>query len=62
MIDLKIDYTKCTYCMECVDICTSKALTYDKKINKFNFVSEDCTYCEVCLDLCEPEAITIKEG
>lgn len=59
MINLTIDYARCIYCMECVDICVSGALTYNELLNKFNFTSEDCTYCEVCLDLCEPEAIRI---
>ena len=59
MSDLKIDYTKCTYCMECVDICAPEALTYNGALNEFNFISEECTYCETCLDVCEVEAITI---
>ena len=33
MIDLKIDYTKCTYCMECVDICAPEALKYNGALN-----------------------------
>lgn len=54
---LEIDYDKCTKCMECVEICISKALTYTD--GKFIFNSDECTYCEVCFDVCEPGAIKL---
>jgi len=56
MYALKIDYTKCDYCLECVDICSAEALTYDG--DEFNFQSDLCTYCESCY-ICEQNAIKI---
>ena len=54
---LSIDDTKCDYCLECISVCPSGALTYDKC---FEHNPNECTNCEVCSDICEQEAITIR--
>ena len=54
---LSIDDTKCDYCLECVSLCPSNALTYDKC---FEHNPSKCTNCEVCSDICEQEAINIR--
>ena len=56
---IRVDDSKCDYCMECVQLCPTEALTYDKC---FNHDKTKCTYCEVCSDVCEHMAITILEG
>ena len=53
---IRIDDKACDYCLECVSVCSSGALTYDKC---FEHDGEKCWYCESCMGLCEQEAITI---
>lgn len=55
---VRIDDTKCDYCLECVNTCPSGALTYDKC---FEHNSSECMNCEVCMDVCEVNALTIME-
>jgi ferredoxin len=58
---VKIDDKKCNYCLECINACTNKALTYDSTVKVFMHNAYECAYCEVCMDVCEQEAITILE-
>ena len=58
---VRIDDKKCNYCMECVNVCTTGALTYDKAVKVFMHNAYECSYCEVCMDVCEPEAIKILD-
>ena len=53
---IRIDDKKCDYCLECVSVCSSGALTYDKC---FEHNGAECSYCEVCMDLCPNEAINV---
>ena len=56
---VRVDDSKCDFCMECVQLCPTEALTYDKVC--FNHDKTKCSYCEVCSDVCENMAITILE-
>ena len=59
---VKVDTDKCTFCMECTDICPTGALTFDGDVVVFMHNSFECSYCEACLDVCEPECLEILEG
>ena len=52
---VKIDDTKCDYCLECVDGCPGEALTYDKC---FEHDPDKCWICESCMS-CPNDAIKI---
>jgi len=56
---VKIDYDKCTRCLECVNSCPNGALTYYRACFMHN--AYECAYCEVCLDVCEPQCIKILD-
>ena len=56
--NVRIDDKRCNYCMECVESCSTGALTYDKC---FEHDMELCSFCEVCMDVCSEEAIKILE-
>lgn len=56
---VRIDDSKCSYCLDCVHGCNSGALRWED--NCFTHNAELCTYCECCLDLCMEEALTIYE-
>ena len=58
---VRIDSNKCDYCLECVNACTTGALTYDSTVKVFMHNAYECSYCEVCMDVCEPEAIKILD-
>ena len=58
---VRIDDSKCDYCMECVNTCPNKALTYDSQVKVFMHNAYECSYCEVCMDVCDQEAIKILE-
>ena len=53
---IRIDDKTCDYCLECVSVCPSGALTYDKC---FEHDGAECANCEVCMDVCPNEAIKI---
>lgn len=57
---VKIDDSKCTFCMECVNTCSTGALTYESKVC-FAHNAYECSYCEVCMDVCSENAIQILE-
>lgn len=54
---VRVDSDRCDYCLECVRLCPSGALTLDKSV--FYHDSTICTYCESCHDVCDHRAITI---
>lgn len=58
---VKIDDSKCDYCMECVNTCPNGALTYERDVKVFMHNAYECSYCEVCMDVCDQEAIKILE-
>lgn len=58
-VTVRIDDEKCTRCYECIDCCSTKALSLDKGI--FVHSAYECAYCEVCMDVCPEQCITIKE-
>ena len=49
----------CDLCGECVDTCSSGALSIQE--DKLHYDGEKCTYCEVCMDVCDSGAIEVKE-
>ena len=59
---VKVDTDKCTFCMECVNICPTEALTFDGDVVVFMHDSDKCTYCEQCLNMCEAECLEILEA
>lgn len=54
----KIDENKCDLCGECIELCSSNALTI--KNEELIFHSDECAYCETCVDICENQAIQIN--
>lgn len=56
LVSVRIDDKRCTYCLECVSVCSTGALTYDKC---FEHNGAECANCEVCMDVCPNEAIKI---
>ena len=60
-LTVRIDDSKCDYCLECVNTCPNGALTYDGDVKVFMHDAYSCAYCEVCMDVCEPEAIKILD-
>ena len=57
---VKIDDKRCNRCYECIQACSTSALSLDGATFIHN--PADCSYCEVCMDVCPEEAITILEG
>lgn len=57
---VKIDESKCDFCMECVNTCPTGALTYPDKVC-FAHNSYECSFCEVCMDVCPNKAIKILD-
>lgn len=53
---VRIDDKICDFCLECVNACSTGALTYDKC---FEHDPDECANCEVCMDVCTKEAIKI---
>ena len=58
---VRVDMSKCTLCMECVQSCPNDALTFDADVTVFMHSAYSCAYCEVCMDVCEQECLTILE-
>ena len=61
MVNLDIDFSKCSYCMDCVELCSAHALLFNAITGQFYFKPDNCTYCEVCLDVCGVEAIILSD-
>ena len=55
LVSVRIDDKRCTYCLECVTVCPSGAITYDKC---FEHDPQECWNCESCMS-CPNEAITV---
>ena len=55
-LTVRIDDKRCNYCLECISVCPTEALTYDKC---FEHKAKLCSNCEVCMDVCEQGAIKI---
>ena len=47
----------CDLCGECVEVCSSGALSITNSALKYN--ADNCQYCEVCCDVCPEYAIRI---
>ena len=56
---VRIDDKKCDYCMECVNTCPNKALTYDRSVKVFMHNAYECNYEKECEQSCKNNAITI---
>ena len=54
---VRIDDKKCNRCYECIELCSTGALTLNQSIFCHN--AYECAYCEVCMDVCSEEAIQI---
>lgn len=52
------DMSKCSQCLECVDNCPGKALSYHEGV--FLHSSDNCTLCEYCVDVCDGGAIQVR--
>ena len=60
-LTVRIDNQKCDYCMECVNSCTTGALTYDKSVKVFMHNAYECSFDECCMDVCPNSAIQILD-
>jgi len=49
----------CNVCGECVETCSTNALTITD--DKLLYNHDKCQYCEVCMDVCPEYAIRIYE-
>ena len=58
-LTVRIDDSKCNYCMECVNTCPNKALTYDGDVKVFMHNAYECSFDEYCMDVCPNSAIQI---
>lgn len=58
-VTVRIDDSKCDYCLEYVHTCPTSALIWEGKCFEHN--PSECQYCEVCMDVCPEECITILE-
>ena len=54
----KIDYSKCTNCMVCAEVCPTKTIYADFSKRKKAYINEDlCIGCTICKRACEFDAI-----
>ena len=60
-VTVKIDDQKCDYCLDCVNACTTGALTYDNSVKVFMHNAYECSFDEYCMDVCPNSAITILD-
>ena len=60
-VTVRVDSNKCDYCMECVNACTTGALTYDKAVKVFMHNAYECAFEEYCMDVCPNNAIEILD-
>ena len=58
---VRIDDSKCDYCMECVNTCPNGALTYDNSVKVFMHNAYECSFDEYCMDVCPNNAIEILD-
>ena len=58
MVSVSHDMGKCSQCLECVELCPGKALSYHEGV--FIHSPSNCTYCENCQDVCDGGAIVVK--
>ena len=56
---IRVDEKKCDNCLECVNTCSTGALTYHRAC--FEHDSSKCSYCEVCMDVCPNGALKVYE-
>lgn len=52
---IKNDYTKCNYCLKCIHICDTYALSL--KENRIKFDSDKCYACKKCIQVCPTHAL-----
>ncbi len=57
----EIDYTKCTGCGKCYDLCPMDVITWNQEqdIPEITY-PEDCWFCGVCWMECPKRAIDIQ--
>ena len=60
-LTVRIDDSKCNYCMECVNTCPNDALTYDSQVKVFMHSAYECNYEKECEQICKNNAITILD-
>lgn len=60
LMTIRIDDTKCNYCMECIEACPVDALSLDK--STFYHDPDKCARDEICIDVCSEKAIEILWG
>ena len=60
-LTVRIDDSKCDYCLECVNACTTGALTYDSTVKVFMHNAYECSFDEYCMDVCPNSAIQILD-
>lgn len=53
------DKKKCKLCLKCVDVCTHKAVRYEKEKKELWIFYHDCTGCQHCVLTCPEHAMTL---
>lgn len=60
--NIKVDASKCTLCLSCVEACNTKALINNNASFELLFKHSLCTDCGYCVDTCAEKVITIESN
>ena len=58
MTSVSHDMGKCSQCLDCIECCSGKALSYREGV--FFHSSDNCTFCESCMMVCDSGAIVVR--
>ena len=58
--DVNRNEIRCTHCGACVAVCSSGALSIDRRTMMVPFENEKCIACELCIKACPPRAMEVN--